>query len=196
MRPRLTSDVIRRFNRDTGWLATLVVGALVFAVLVLAALVQERYPKADDLTEAAIQTEPGLLLNGKGSTDKLTSGQPSTVDHAFAESSPQQNPSSQTEVAASSSTPTLPFTREMKGQDASSIEDTWTPANPQDSGRVIGSKVSRARFRSSLRPRIVDVKMRLIALWHQSLVRSEKSRTWTHLTQAKPWAKFSWRFGP
>jgi hypothetical protein len=30
-----------------------------------------------------------------------------------------------------------------------------------------------------VRPRFVDVKMRLIALWHQSLVRTERSRSWT-----------------
>ena len=48
-----TNDVIRRFNRDTGWLATGVLGAVVFAALVLAVLVQERHPKAVDLTEEA-----------------------------------------------------------------------------------------------------------------------------------------------
>ena len=30
-----------------------------------------------------------------------------------------------------------------------------------------------------VRPRFVDVKMRLIELWHQSLMRSERSRSWT-----------------
>jgi len=37
----------------------------------------------------------------------------------------------------------------------------------------------RARSRSSVRPRFVDVKMRLIVLWRQSLVRNERSRSWT-----------------
>jgi hypothetical protein len=30
-----------------------------------------------------------------------------------------------------------------------------------------------------VRPRFVDVKMRLIALWRQSRVRTERSRSWT-----------------
>src|ERR1700674_1963710 len=46
-----TNDVIRSFNRDTGWLASGVLGAVVFAAFVLAVLVQERHPKAADPTE-------------------------------------------------------------------------------------------------------------------------------------------------
>ena len=40
----MTSDVIRGFNRDTAWLATGVLGAVIFAALVLA--VQEHQPNA------------------------------------------------------------------------------------------------------------------------------------------------------
>jgi hypothetical protein len=49
-----TSDVIRRFNRDTVWLATGVLGTVIFAALVLA--VQEHQP-------SATQVERDLLLN-------------------------------------------------------------------------------------------------------------------------------------
>jgi hypothetical protein len=38
----VTSDIIKGFNRDTGWLATGVLGSVVFAALVLA--VQEYHP--------------------------------------------------------------------------------------------------------------------------------------------------------
>ena len=75
---------------------------MVFAALVLAVLVQERHPKAVDLTEEARQAEGDLLLNansatlftvvdlnGKSSTGEMTSGQASSVDHAFTEISPQ-----------------------------------------------------------------------------------------------------------
>src|SRR3984893_10159338 len=48
-----TSDVIRRFNRDTEWLATEVLAAMVFAALVFAVLVQERQPKEAGLTREA-----------------------------------------------------------------------------------------------------------------------------------------------
>ena len=48
-----TSDMIRRFNRDTWWVATGVLGTVIFAALVLAVLVQERHPKRHDLTQEA-----------------------------------------------------------------------------------------------------------------------------------------------
>ena len=192
-----TSDVIRRFNRDTGWLATGVLGAVVFAALILAVLVQERHPKADDLTEESRQAEGDLLLNpnpgtrftavglnGKSSTDKMISGKATSADHAFTEIFPQENPSSQMESAASTPIPVLAFTPEINRHDVQANAGSWTPAHRQDSGRVIGLKVSRARSRSFVRPRFVDVQMRLIALWHQSLARSERSRSSTQFSSS------------
>jgi hypothetical protein len=83
-----TNDIIRRFNRDTEWLATIVVSAVVSAALMLAVLVPDRHPKAVDLTERAVQAGGDLLLNansatlfknvglkGKKSTGEITSGQ-------------------------------------------------------------------------------------------------------------------------
>jgi len=109
-----------------GRLATGVLGAVVFAALILAVLVQERHPKADDLTKEARQAERALLpnanpatrftvvgWNGKSSTEKMTSGQASSVDHAFTEISPKEIPSSQMEAAASTPTPVLAFTPEI-----------------------------------------------------------------------------------
>jgi hypothetical protein len=54
-----TSGMIRRFNRDTVWLATGVLGTVIFAALVLA--VQEHQPNAT-------QAERGLLLNASPAT--------------------------------------------------------------------------------------------------------------------------------
>ena len=185
-----TSDVIRRFNRDTKWLATLVVGAVVSAALILAVLLQERHPRADDLTKEARLAEGDLLLNadsatrftvadfsGKRSTRKMTSGQATSVDHAFTEISPQEDPSSQMEALASTPTSVLAFTPKINRQDVQANASSRTLSHRQDSGRVLGLKVPRAS--SSVRPRSVDVKMRLIALWHQSLMRTERSRSWT-----------------
>ena len=187
-----TNDVIRRFNRDTEWLATGVLGAVVFAALVLAVLVQERHPKAVDLTEEAVQARGDLLLNanfatrftvvglnGKSSTGKMTSGQASNVGHAFTEISPKEIPSSQMEAAASTPTPVLAFTPEINHITAQANASSWSPVHWQDSARVSRPKVPNVGYRSSVRSRFVDVKMRLIALWHQSLVRSERSRSWT-----------------
>src|SRR5271165_4229366 len=88
-----TSDMIRRFNRDTWWLATGVLGAVVFAALVLA--VQERDPRKPNPAKSGVQAGSDLLLNdnpaarstsvgsnGMSSTDKTTPGHASSVDHA------------------------------------------------------------------------------------------------------------------
>jgi hypothetical protein len=187
-----TRDVIRKFNRDTGWLATLVVGAVASAALIVAVLVQDRHPKAVDLTKEAVGAGGDLLLNanaaplfeagglsGKSSTGKISSRQAPSVDHSFSEISPQKNPSSQLEAETSTPNPVLAYTPEMDGIDSQSNAGFWSPPHRQNSGRVIGLKAPRARFRSFVRPRIVDVKMRLIALWHQSLTRSQRFRSWT-----------------
>jgi len=187
-----TNDVIRRFNRDTAWLATSVLGAVVSAALLSAVMVQDRHPKTVDLTEKAVQAGGDLLLNansatlfkgvglkGKNSTGEITSGQASSVDHAFTEISPKENPSSQMEAAASTPTSVLEFTPEINHINAQANASSWSPAHWQDSVRVIRLKIRNVRYRSSVVLRSVDVKMRLIALWHQSLARSEKSRSWT-----------------
>ena len=160
-----THKVVRRLNRDTTWLATALLGTVIFAALVLA--VQERHPMAANLGEEARQTSGELLLNaspaalsevvgssGK-STDEITPGQATNFDHGF--------------------------TPEINHPEAQANVSSWSPAQRQDSARVIRPKVHALRSKSSLGPRLVDVKMRLIALWHQSLARSEKSRSWTLL---------------
>jgi hypothetical protein len=158
-----TYKVIRRLNRNTTWVATGLLGSVVFAALMVA--LQERHPKADDLTKEARQTTGDLLVNanpialsnvvdpnGK-SIDKITSGPATSVDPGFA---PEINrPDVQANVSSSS------------------------PAHGPDSVQVIRPKMPKVRYRTFVRHRTLDVKMRLIALWHQSLAQSEKSRTWT-----------------
>ena len=65
-------DVIRRLNRDTTWVATGLLGAVIFAALVLALL--ECHPKADDLAKEASQTSGSLLLNANPTTPSNVMG--------------------------------------------------------------------------------------------------------------------------
>ena len=158
-----TGPVIKRFNRNTMLLATGLLGTVIFAALVLA--LQERHPKAADLTKEARQTGGNLLLNANSaelskvvgsngkSTGEITFGQATIVDHRF--------------------------TPEINHPYVQANTTSWSPAHRQVSARLIRPKIPNVRYRSSVRPRIVDVKMRLIALWHQSLMRSERSRSWT-----------------
>lgn len=165
-------DVIRRLNRDTTWVATGLLGAVIFAALVLALL--ECHPKADDLTKEARQITSSLLLNanpaalfnvgdsnGK-STSEITSGQAMSADYG---STPEINhPDVQANVSSSS------------------------PTDQPDPARVIRPKIPNVRYWTSVRPRYVDVKTRLIALWHQSLQR-EKSRGWTLFSNSNKWQR-------
>ena len=160
---RGTPNVMRAFNRSTMLVATGLLGTVIFAALVLA--VQERHPMAANLGEEARQTSGEFLLNaspaalsevvgssGK-STDEITSGQATSSEDGF--------------------------TPEINHPEVQANVSTWSPAQRQDAARVIRPKVPNVRHRSSMQSRFVDVKMRLLALWHQSLARSEKSRTWT-----------------
>jgi hypothetical protein len=163
-----TNDVIRRFNRDTKWLATLVVGAVISAALMLAVLIQDRHARAVALTEEAVQGGGALLPNAnfatpfkdaglkvKKATGEITSGQASSVDHAFTEISPKQNPSSQMEAAASSPTAVLAVTPEINHANAQANASSWSLAQWQDSAPVIRPKIRNGRYSSSVRHRLL-----------------------------------------
>ena len=143
-----TYEVIRRLNRDTTLVATGLLGAVIFAALVLALL--EYHPKADDLTMEASQTTGSGLLNANPSalgnvagsngqsTTEITSQQAMSVDHEF-----------------------IP---EIKHPDVQANATSRSAANRPDSARVIRPKIPDVKYRSTVRPRYVDVKTRLIAL--------------------------------
>jgi hypothetical protein len=171
--------MIRRFNRDTVWLATGVLGTVIFAAVMVA--VQECQRKAteaerDLLLNANPATVAGVVANTSNADGKMTPGPGSSVDHAFTETPPQEIPSSQTEPAAS--TPVLALIPENRN-DAQANPDAGPLADRQDSARAIGPKARNVRNRSSVAFGSVDVKRRLIELWHQSLAKSEESRSWT-----------------
>ena len=153
----MTRDTISRFNRDTVWLATGVLGTVIFAALVLA--VQEHRPNAT-------QVERDLLLNAN----------PPTVASVVAKTEP------------AASTPVLALTPENRN-DEQANPDAGPLADRQDYARAIGPKARNASNRSSVASRTVDVKRRLIELWHQSLAKSEKSRSWTAFSNLTSGAK-------
>jgi hypothetical protein len=159
----LTRDVIRSFNRDTAWLATGVLGALVLAALMLA--VEEHESKA-------MQAGRDFLVNAN----------PATMASVIAETSNSNGktdtplykvPSRQTESAASTPIP-APASTPQKNRDAPRQDSTQAPA----------PKTRNVRNRSSVASKFIDVKRRLIELWHQSLARSE-TRSWTGIFEAE-----------
>ena len=96
--------MIRRFNRDTVWLATGVLGTVIFAALMVA--IQECQRKAteaerDPSLNANPATVASVVAKSSNSNGKMTLGQGSRFDDAFTETPLQEIPSSQTEPAAS-----------------------------------------------------------------------------------------------
>jgi hypothetical protein len=153
----LTGDVIRSFNRDTAWLATGVLGALVLAALVLA--VQEYQSNVTQAgrefllkaNPAAVATLIAKSSNSTGKTDTTLHDIPSG----------QTEPAVSTPISAPASTP-------QKNRDAPRPDSAQAPA----------PKTRNVRNRPSLESRFIGVKRRLIELWHQSLAKSE-TRSWT-----------------
>ncbi len=177
----MTGDVIRSFNRDTAWLATGVLGALFFAALVIA--LQERQQKAtqaerDLLPNANSATVERVAAKSSNSNGKMGSESTSSVDHAFTETPAQEIHSSQTESAASTPISAPVFTPQKN-------RDVPRP----DSARVGGRKVRDARNGTSVAFRYTGIRRRLLELWHQSLARSEKSRSWTAFSKLKSGVK-------
>jgi hypothetical protein len=183
----VTSDTIRKFNRDTVWLATGVLGIVAFAALVL--VIQEFQPKAKQ-AESALWANVGLERAGSapakvsGSDAKMPAGQGSGMDHAFTETPVVEIPSSQTEPG--SPTPVLPSPpADRHGTQAN--QDSRISVHREDSARTGGPKARNARYKSSWASRTVDVKRRLIELWHLSLARMAQARTWTAFSNLHKW---------
>ena len=67
------------------------------------------------------------------------------------------------------------LTSEIIHPDVQANATSWSPAQRQGSAHSAHPKIFNVRLRSSKHPRYVDVKTRLITLWHQSL-RHQNSR--------------------
>ena len=168
--------MISRFNRDTVWLATGVLGTVIIAAFMIA--VQECQRKAteaegDFLLNPNSATVGSVVAKSSKADGEMARGPGSSVDHAFTETPPQEIPSSQTEPAAA--TPVLALAPENRN-DAQANPDAGPLAGRQDSARLGGPKTGNVRNRSSVAFGSADVKRRLIELWHKSLARIEKSQ--------------------
>ncbi len=174
----MTNDIIKSFNRDTAWLATGVLAVLFFAALVIA--LQERQKNAthaehDLLPSGNSATVGSVVANGSNSKGNMILGPDSSVDHGFTETPRLEIPSSQMESAASTPTSVPDFITEKSHYE-----------HRLDSSRVGGTKARGARNRASVSFRYTGVRRRLLELWHQSLARSEKLRSWAAFSNLNP----------
>lgn len=157
-----TEEVIRRFNRDTQLLTVEVVVALAFAMLVLGVVVRERNSEATDLAEQERQTSRDLLVSANS--------------HTFAKEGSFDKDDFMGEITTEPTVSESPVTADVfPWRESSSIGG----GNSESARTTVSAVTRKMKHRSSVRLRFVDVKARLIALWHQSLARSQEPRTWT-----------------
>jgi hypothetical protein len=67
------------------------------------------------------------------------------------------------------------LTAKINHPDVQANATSWSPSQRPDSAHSVHTKIFNVRLRSSKQPQHVDVRTRLIGLWHQSL-RHQKSR--------------------
>jgi hypothetical protein len=105
------------------------------------------------------------------------------VDQRSAENSFKES-RAQTEAAAGSTPAPVLALPERRPSIATANVSSWSPPQPKQSAHAIRGKAPYRRGKSSDALRDIDVKKRLIQLWHQSLARTEKEK-------ARSWAMFS-----
>jgi hypothetical protein len=149
---------VARLNRNTTWVAMGLLGPVIFAAVMVA--VRDPHPKTDDLTDVPAQIKsdvlpsanPAAVSNVTGSTEKstdeITSGQVKSVDFGI-----------------------TPQTNHDHGA-VQAIASPWASALQPTFVRVVRPKNPTLTHRSWI-PRSVSVRVRLLALWHLSLVQKE-----------------------
>ena len=157
-----TEEVIRRFNRDTQLLAAEVVVALALVMLVLGVVVRERRPEATGVAEQESQTSRDLLV--------------STTSHASAKEKSFGGGSFIDEITTAPTVSERPVTADiLPWRESPSIGS----GNSESARTTVSPAAPKVKHRLSARLRFGDVKARLIALWHQSLARSQEPQTST-----------------
>jgi hypothetical protein len=191
-----TNDVLRKFNRDTALLVVLLLGGLISAALAFAVLIPEPHSKMSGLRRRASQAESALSLapstaelvkivdsTANRSAIQLPLGKLTHVDQVSAENFSKES-HAQTKAAAGSTPALVLVLPEPHPSITTTNVSSLSPLQPKQSAHAIRGKAPYRRSKSSGALRDVDVKRRLIELWHQSLARTGKER-------ARSWATFS-----
>ena len=178
-----TSDVLRRFNRETKRLVAGLLSVVTFGALAFAVLLPERQLKMVDFTQAASSSTLGSLLkaafpmpfgkeemNAKSTINGDVPVREPRVNQGVAQFSPPSLEPMEP-IAAQAANPVLVLNSQINQLYEQPYGSKWSPEN-KDSGRAIKMVFPRKRRKPSH-----NVKIRLLALWHQSLAHS--SRGWT-----------------
>jgi hypothetical protein len=165
-----TLRIIRKFNRSTTWVASGLLGSVIFAGLMVAFQERNSEPAGNDggqakqVGDAVFSTDHSANLpsaaNVPENTANVTPAPIKSGDQGLA-STGKDDPAERGNVIG------------------------WSPVPRHDLGRRPGGTNSKTISRTSPRPRYVGVKARLLALWHQSLAHNEKGRSWTRFSKVK-----------
>ena len=183
------NDVLRRFNRDTAWLAVGLLSILVLAALALALLPPQPHRAIHSLAAPASQdksttslTEDAAVLslivdsNSESSAIEVTSKTLAHVDQGATGSSSKESVARR-EAARSIPAPIL--LPEPTPNFAMANVDNRSHVQRKEAARAFRAKGPHRRSKSSYALTDADVKKRLIELWHQSLERTEKPQNWS-----------------
>jgi hypothetical protein len=142
-----TREVIRKFDRETGWLATAVLAMVIFGAVGLAMKIKERHLKVRD-PDNSVAFFKDLERSGGQSSGQITSVRLHDMDRALTKTSSPVSPSLPMETPAPVSTavPVLTFIKNSHER----------KPNPRPWAAIHRSESSRAR--SFGRSKIVDVK--------------------------------------
>jgi hypothetical protein len=161
-------NVIKKFNRNTTWVATGLLGSVFFAALMVA--LQDRRVKSDEPSVEESQSAGELTptFNAAVFTNS-TSRNDKQIDEVVSEQPTSLNSG------------VVPVINQLGVKPDAPAQ---TQVSDKDSARATNERIRHVSPRSSVRSKYVGVKARLIALWHQSTQR-KKSPGWTLSTNSK-----------
>jgi hypothetical protein len=167
-----TREVIRKFDRDTGWVATAVLALVIFGAVGLAMQIKERRPTTT-YPDNSLTPSNGLERSGGPSSGQTIPVRHDDMDHGLIKTFSEVDPSVEKEAPAPTSTTVSVLTFTKKQHNRKGNRGSWTLIQQE-----MRLKIPMAKFRSSVQPKIVDVKKRLVALWRASLARDEPMSGW------------------
>jgi hypothetical protein len=182
------NDALRRYDRQTMWVASGLLICTILAAVVVALRVPEKNAAGHAMEEnlvsddAAVNSNPTTLsgvrsVNEKSASSEMSPGQTISIDRTDTVISPGQNSPPPTESPVPGQTPASAPTSETYQPETQADTGPMSPVQRKDTARVIRPNIRNLRHRRHGHLRL-DVKSRLVALWHESLWRSQQPRSW------------------
>jgi hypothetical protein len=172
-----TLRMIKKFNRSTTWVASGLLGSVIFAALMVAFQERNSEPAGNNSRQAKQVGDVELLTDHSASLASVANVPENTA-------SVPENTASVTPGPIKSDDQGLASVGKDEPTEKVNVIG-WSPTPRHDVPRRLGSTRSKTTSRTSARPKYDNVKMRLLALWHQSLVHNEKARSWTRFSKVK-----------